>query len=127
VTTIATGNRRLLKLARLIERRRAYDQSRYAHDCGTPACAWGTAVVNTPRLMKLAASYMKERGHPKRMLEEGILWGANAFSNCNAMDEFAITYAEASELFGNDGCGNAGKNAKKAAAYIREFVKRRKS
>jgi hypothetical protein len=123
MTSIALGNRRLLKLARQVDRRRRYNQEFFAHACGTPACAWGTHVINTPRLLKKARKYGKEKGHVTDM-ETNILFGINPFDG-HAEEEFAISCEQANELFGHEGCGHAGKSAKDAASYIREFVKRR--
>lgn len=114
-----TGARRLLKLASQIARRRKYDQRMFAHSCGTPACAWGTHVVNTPRLLNKAV-----KAYPGD-LDTAILYHLNPFNDGLAAKEFSISNGDAAELFGDMGCGNAGTNAKNAATYIRAFVKRK--
>lgn len=119
MTSIAAGNRRLLRLAKILDtadaehkRRKEprYDQSRFEHECNTPACAIGHwAFHNRKR-------WGRHYGDP-------VLNGFfNAFDS--AMQEFSLKDGEDLELFDVDGCGGA-KTAKEAAAYIRAFVKRR--
>ena len=122
MTTIAVGNRRLLRLAAILDKADAlhkkrgeptYDQDRIVHPCGTPACAWGHWAHD-------------QRVNAKRKMEK---WYDD---NLAAVREFALALArdedgeviEAEELFGGFGCDNA-ETAKQAAKYIRAFVKRR--
>jgi hypothetical protein len=114
MTTKAVGDRRLLKLAGILDvadalhRKRkepGYCQERYNHECGSPACALGHAY--------------SDRGFRRAGLKNPD-W---SFVVEDA-EFFSITVAEAQELFDTDGCGSA-RTAKQAAKYIRAFVKRR--
>lgn len=73
-----------------------YDQSRLTHDCGTPACASGHG----------AALFDFDNG------------------DCWEGDFFDLNGLETGTIFGTIGCGRA-RNAKQAAAYIRDFTLRR--
>jgi hypothetical protein len=111
---IRTGNRRLLKLADILDvadalhRKRGepgYDQERYTHPCGSPACALGHAY--TDAAFRRAGMRDPRRTTPETDAE---------FFRVNVIDNFL--------LFGDDGCNNA-RTAKQAARYIRAFVERR--
>jgi len=141
---IQTGNRRLLTLAKELEKVRAaryvrsqegfrgYDQETVLHPCGAPACAWGHYVVNNRRRRKriteeakvvAALTNSSPDTYEETVLGEGVvelpsIWGGNA------MREFAITREAADELFESHGCG-AAQTGKQAAAYIRKFVAKR--
>jgi hypothetical protein len=133
---IATGNRRLLRLADILDKvpadKRmpdylpAYYQRDFVHKCGSPACALGywaaankrrwTVVDRLPRLK----TPIKKWPWPDRP----GLWD-------DAAQEFALDRAandgsddEARLLFGMHGCGNA-KTGPQAAKYIRDFVAKR--
>lgn len=107
LSQVSAGKANLLRLADLLdtadERHRAagepqYCQSRQSHDCGTPACA--------------LAHWYAQHGRP--MIDA---------DPTEVELEFALDAAEARELFGSSGCGNAG-SARAAAAYLRQFVDR---
>lgn len=113
MTTVAVGNRRLLKLADILDKADAlhrklgepgYDQTRVSHnnECRTPACAWG--------------HWRAQPNVTKRLGE----WA----SMCFIESEFSISEYDAELIFGGEGCESA-KTAKQAAKYIRAFVKRR--
>lgn len=119
---IAVGNERLLQLAAILDvadaqhRQRkepTYDQSVIAHDCGTPACAAGHwAAANPDRWsIKDDCTYLK---------------GSRLGPIAALCEEFALSHEEYGELFGTSGCGEA-NTAKRAANYIRRFVKRRQT
>jgi hypothetical protein len=109
---IRTGNRRLLKLADILDvadalhRKRkepTYSQLDVEHGCGTPACAYGHAVANRD---------LRRAGIP-------------SYSDWNRREEFfAVAATEFYDIFGGDGC-NGARTAKQAARYIRTFAKRR--
>lgn len=116
MTTIAQGNKRLLKLASVLDtadaehRKRgepaynqrdttSYDEKR---DCETPGCAWGHYRV-IPFVVR-------------RLGKMASLFESNT--------EFALNWEQHDELFASVGCKDA-KTAKQAANYIRAFVKRR--
>jgi hypothetical protein len=131
MTTIAVGNRRLLKLADILSAipknatnkrgEPAYTQDTWTHPCGSPACALGWWAAANPRRWEPAtphsAPILKATG------ESGVRAGET---------EFALTEDEALDFFAwygmghgvNDDPGNV-VTGKKAAAYIRRFVAKR--
>lgn len=119
MTSIAVGNRRLLRLAKILDtadalhRKRkepAYSQENWTHPCGTPACALGHYAAHTP------SRWFFEHGFPKIKAGIGGSWAAT--------EEFGLSDDNVAEIFSSRGCGGA-KTAKQAAKYIRAFVKRR--
>lgn len=119
MTTIAVGNKRLLRLADILDKADAlhkergeptYAQYRVMHECGTPACALGHWAYNNPRRWKF-----NSRGAESR---ETRLTAVVK----NGMYEFSLSYEESDALFGVDADH---PTAKSVAKYIRAFVKRR--
>ena len=117
---IRTGNRRLLKLADILDKADAlheknneptYYQAKFRHSCGTPACAVGHAVEHAP--FKKAGLRMKHNA-----IQPDVV--------CRffALDNYFHVAKDWDELFTGRGCGEA-RTAKQAAKYIRAFVKRR--
>lgn len=119
------GNRRLRELAKILKaahrrylrngkqaRGEGYDQMRYTHPCGTPACAAGHWAAAHPR--RWSPEYAALR--PSK---GGTGWGPP-----DRCQEFALSNDEESKLFGQFGCGEA-TTALKAANYILAFVERR--
>lgn len=124
MTTLAVGNRRLLKLADILDtadaehRKRkepTYDQGQFTHECDTPACALGHWAAAHPRRWRFNTG-----GTP----ELKFAFAKVAFDA--AMDEFCLDRGEVLDLFNSSGCGNA-RTAKQAAKYIRNFVARREA
>lgn len=125
MTTVAVGNRRLLKLADILDTADAlhkkrhepgYAQTRFAHPCGTPACALGHWAAANPRRWMISA------GSP---LGSVRLRGCYMLNEIAAgMDEFAIDMEQYYDLFGGWGCGGA-QTGKQAARFIRQFVQAR--
>lgn len=122
---IRTGNARLLRLAGILEGipdptakmpdgYTVFDMTRYVHSCNAPACALGWW-----------ASHRKKGWILSKTCLWWQVWGRDPEEG--AVAEFAITMDEAGELFTPYGCGNAGNDPKAAAAYIRDFVARRKA
>jgi hypothetical protein len=123
MTTFAEGQARLLELADILDRadeeHRAkgepgYSQRRFLHHCGTPSCALGHWAAAHPERWTMMTG-IPGRWMPFNQIDPALTAG---------MHEFCITGGEWEELFEGIGCGGA-KTAKQAAAYIREFVKRR--
>jgi hypothetical protein len=120
----AAGNANLLKLADILDAADAlhaergepsYDQTQFAHPCGTPACAlghWGHANPETWKFQSMG-------------WWRHINAGPNHHFDGAELD-FALDACEASELFSMWGCAKA-ETAKAAADYIRAFVARRPS
>ena len=115
------GNERLLQLAAILQvadevhvhrREPTYDQQKYTHACGTPACALGHWAAANPE------SWVFECGVPVGRTN-GSRWNQAAI-------DFHLSSQEYEELFGPFGCGLP-KTAKSAASYIREFVARRQA
>lgn len=104
------GEQRLLEMAELVESSiTTYDQAMYRHACGTPACALGHYIAAHEH------EWEWEFGRPYL---RGTLQRSTA-------SYFGLTVGEMHELFDMDGCGNAGKDNKRAAAYLRDFVARK--
>lgn len=128
-TRMKVGWKRLLRLAKLLEvadeRHRAknepaYKQHLLVHNCGSPGCAIGHyAAANKARgwAIKRDKTYREMRVVIKR---KGLL----GICDPRVQKEFAISAAEASELFSATGCDGA-PTASAAAAYIRMFVGRK--
>ena len=102
---IEEGNKRLLRLASYVERRqralkcrgRRYNQEILNYDCGAPACMKGHFLVLWPGVKQY-----------------------------HSQEFFALSCMEHMNLFGVEGCGNAGRNWRKAVAYVRRFVANRR-
>jgi hypothetical protein len=118
---------RLIKLAEALESPlpkklrksgRHYDQNRFVHPCGTPACALGYYARKSEGRFELKkVSYQDNAWHLiHKNYDMNIMSGAK--------EEFDITLPEATELFGGTGCGNA-RNRKQAAQYVRDFISRK--
>jgi hypothetical protein len=119
------GADRLLQLADILDkaepqnysvmnaRMEGYNQNKWTHSCGTPACALGHwAMANTDRWCR------DEDG--------GVsLHQFSGRTSRSAREEFGISAHEFVELFSSLGCGQADHNPQKAAAYIRAFVERK--
>lgn len=88
-----------------------YNQMRYTHSCGTPACAFGHWAAAHPERFETTPRGVSLRERPGR------------HPLCLAMLEFNLTSEQAYELFDADGCGEATTH-KQAAEYIRDFVAR---
>jgi len=95
--------RRWRHLARIVEKSRRYNQTTVYHSCGTPACLMGHAMAYKARVEK--------RDFYDITWNETSLWLG--------------LYADVDHdhLFGLSGCNNAGRSGKKAAAYVREWLK----
>lgn len=119
---------RLRQLAQILDRadqqckehrKPAYNQKRYLHRCGTPACALGHWAAAHPDRWDVFID-----GGPtlKKLDPDNITSGLIAFITVeHAAYEFGLTVPQARELFGSHGCGNA-KTSQEAAAYIRAFI-----
>jgi hypothetical protein len=122
MTTIAQGNRRLLQLAKILERADAdhlaagtagYDRRIYQNDDGSPASALGHWVLNPDQEDRW---FGQDNGWP---VLEGFFDPA-----ASARHEFSLDEYEHLSLFGWEECGKA-NTAKQAADFIRAFVKKR--
>lgn len=103
------GGENLLLLAQILEQEDArlqaagkptFDQRNHIHDCGTPACP--------------LAHWYAFRG--------------STWFDCQVdevLEDFELTTGECLELFAPQGCGDA-QSAHDAAAYIRQFVAKRR-
>lgn len=132
--TEAMGNKRLLRLAEILEavprvhdvgaEKRGYDQARITHPCGSPACAWGHWLLSSPA--RTRRIYKEAEGNGTLQRDHGLYGKAGmllVYIN-QSPDEFYLTRDEQEELFDWDGCGGA-KTGKQAAKYIRNFVAQR--
>lgn len=122
---IEAGNKLLEELAVILDtaddvhrehHEPTYDQAQIVHKCGTPACALGHWAV----------------AHPERWLVNSHgaggwarLIGEKASPIYSARKEFSLAVDEYWELFSGTGCSRA-RTSIEAAAYIRQFVARRR-
>lgn len=136
--SIETGNRRLLQLAKILDRvpavkqvgkdkMRGYDQEAVTHPCGSPACAWGHWLYgNKERFKRIALEdgarkndikFVLDRWHSSSVVHDGRYV---SFYDAGER-EFALSPGETTMLFEAHGCGRA-TTGKQAANYIRIFV-----
>lgn len=113
--TYTEGERRLLETADLVENSRFYNQSLYVWNCNTPACALGHYALAHPEDWKIYQESLRFRECPDRPVHDVPA----------AWRYFGLTEGEWLELFDGNGCGNAGTDGKRAAAYLRAFVARK--
>lgn len=122
MVSLKVGNRRLLKLANILDAAHqqqiasggpTYDQTDMVHPCGSPCCALGHWAHANPKLWKFDA-----RNGCFKHLPEGM-YGLEP-----AAKDFHLEQHEVYELFGGSGCGSA-RTATDAATYIRRFVNQR--
>lgn len=99
--------RRLLRLARLIEKSHRFTMGAFAHDCGSPACVAGHGVAMF-KLGKPSEAY-------DHAAELGELLTGYSRKNAGAQDQIYEALFNSSH-----GAGGAGKSGRKAARYIRE-------
>lgn len=92
--------KKLAALADRVEQRSDYDQALFTH------CLLGN-------------HYGGDMGHPDYTHRRiSALWSGYAAFN----SLYGTTTEQSTALFGMYGCGNAGKDAGKAAAFIRQFI-----
>lgn len=107
---------RLLRAAQAVleaKNPKKFNMGDYFHWCGSPSCVLG---------------FYASRRDLQRFLkgDDGFLsyvsGGSADIADVEVQEHFGITPAEAYELFGCTGCGNA-KTPTQAAWYIEEFLK----
>jgi hypothetical protein len=96
---------RLLEAAEIAESSGKYEQGSYGR-CGSPACLLGGYAWRNNG--SAAYAYLNTGGFWQKVLTE-----------------FGLTSLEGYDLFGTTGCDDAGTDGKKAAAYVRRFVRER--
>lgn len=121
------NKKRLLKVAQALRESpepKKFTMQRYAHSCGTPACALGhyAARSDLQRTFKLKVS-------------EGDTWGdydnvvvarpgftiSVLYDDVLVQDHFGITFEQACDLFSSEGCGGA-RTPLQAAKFIERFA-----
>lgn len=92
-----------------------FDMHTYGHPCGTPGCVLGQYAARED-----LQSAFKLTGAGRLWSRDGLhsLWSGDEL----VAEHFGITWTQALELFGVDGCGRA-QTPEQAAAYIEKFVK----
>lgn len=113
LTPQQVGDLRLLELASILDRAKRYHQGVFQFRCGSPACALGHWAIAHPERWIFDNDVPRLRAYPYR----SAIYAAS--------DDFAITLDQAVSIFSGDGCGEAGRNSKRAAAFIRAFVAER--
>lgn len=99
---------------------RSYNQHRWVHECGAPACALGWWASRNPKhwtVTEGAALYYITVDEDGEQRWHSPLTGAQR--------EFGLNYEDVNELFGDTGCGNAHEDPLAAAEYIERFAKQR--
>jgi len=109
-TTKTVEDLRLLEAADIAERNSEYNQRTFKNDHGTPGCMLGGYAAAHPEDFSFILGCPRLRN------------GKTAKDHENY---FGLQSDEWAELFDYVGCGNAGRDGKKAAAYVRAFVERR--
>jgi hypothetical protein len=116
---------RLLNVARATREALPQDfkMDRFAHSCGTPACAFGHYCARTDlqsafKLMNLKtlAGDRYEWYPVDRESEQPV-----GLLSLLMLIHFDISESQAMELFSTDGCGNA-RTPEAAASYFERFV-----
>ena len=129
------GNRKLLRLAKLLEGitpeqaqvrmpdgQTGFTMSVFVHSCGAPACALGWWASAHSKRWKV-----RENMPVLREIDDPTIHSRPDTAK-SAMIEFDISRAEFDRLFGFFwSCDEAGDNPQKAAAYIRHFVAQRQA
>lgn len=134
---IQRGNANLLRLAHILDNipptaqandgTPLYEQSAYLHECGAPSCALGHWAAHNP------LRWVKRGGFVDRIVTDKqskrLSYWLDSHGHLGptrgAIMDFALNYQENEKLFSANGCDNAGNDAKKAARYIRAFVRSR--
>jgi hypothetical protein len=104
---------RLRNLADIVARREYFNMATFGNGCGTPACALGSYRDKNPG----GRWNIRSMFHP-RLHDEFSAYDS-------ATHEFGLTRREYRMLFSTIGCGNACTDNKKAARYIRVFIRRK--
>jgi len=104
--TFNDADRILLDMADAAEAATQYRQESFGSGCGSPGCMLGTYGWKYPR--SIVGQYLRD------------LITEEEFDRIVEVND-----AEWTELFAIDGCGNAGTDGKAAAAYLRQFVRKR--
>lgn len=120
--TYNDADRLLLDMADAAQQNSNYDQRVLGTGCGTPACMLGTYAWQHPgstahAFVDIAIALRK--GRPEASSENAIRLGQQLIA------DLGITIDQWSELFGSAGCGGALHDGIAAAAYVREFVRKR--
>jgi hypothetical protein len=111
--TYTSEDLRLLEAAEIAESSDEYNQWDYGFRCGTPACMLGGYARKYP--CSAASAYIK------------AALTSRDYSRARevAQEEFGIDGHQFNDLFGTSGCDDARRDGKKAAAYVRRFVRER--
>lgn len=110
--TYSPEDLRLLEAADIAEKRHGdgkYDQGQWGDQyCDSPACMLGGYALEHRDTAVFDCVF-----RCADVVHEGLL------------KHFGITSEEYADLFGHTGCGNAGSDGRRAAAYVRRFVQER--
>lgn len=105
----------LIRANRECPRPDKFDMHTYGHDCGTPGCVLGQYAA---REDLQDAFVLTVNGRVLSRNRRIGLWSGDEL----VAEHFGITWMQALELFGVDGCGRA-QTPSEAADYIEKFVK----
>jgi hypothetical protein len=117
---------RLRTLARVVREAAAFDMSIICDAiCGTPACALGHYAAR-PDVQSNFAIGIPLRGGETIFGLVDVMTGRRIYVDDDLIVEhFGLTESECRELFDFNGCRDAGRDNKKAAAYIEDFCDRK--
>lgn len=115
---------RVLNIAKACREARAafFDMSIVISECGAPGCAWGNYAARGDLQSEFSVKFTDYRTSSTLHLPSGE---HITFRDEPVLNHLGITISEALELFNTDGCGEAGRNPLKAAAYIKAFAERK--
>jgi hypothetical protein len=122
------GELKLLELAGILDHATNYDQRIAFHPNGDPACAIGHWAFHHKDRWFCVLTKDHNSVALKEVIPEGPSVEAlsvddlGSYSLYSILWEFEIRCLDGKILFGESGCGDAGNDPKKAAAFIREFV-----
>lgn len=117
------NKKRLLNVAKALRESPApkkFDMGRYAHSCGTPACALGHYANrrDLQKTFKLVTTGEFEYDELQNNQGEPTWYDDDLVAK-----HFGLTFGQCSELFSSHGCGDA-YTSKQAARFIENFVKK---
>ena len=124
-----THQKRLLNVARALRESRdprAFTMERFAHGCGTPACALGhyASRRDLQRAFRIDPEPAQESWTSYERLVLDGLDNAVYPDDYQVTDHFGLSIDEGCELFDVYGCGGA-RTPIQAARYIERFVARK--
>lgn len=102
------------------------DMGEYFSECGSPACVLGH-YASRPDVQRLLRPGKRRDSYGGGLMPVAVKSGRRVgLDSEEVLSHFGITYEEAEELFGGEGCGGA-TTTKAAAKYVKQFIKEKRS